>query len=236
VKKDRLFSSLRMLALPLFLLVVFLLQLKFPEVHKYGALWSDRPRWWQFITCNFLSRDPGHLLVNMSGLMIVYTQFAPQIKGPFLALAFVLTSTVTTWLFYLWFMPSHAWLIGASGGSFALLGFFSWFLRRAYFGLFSFKKLKFRFLPVLVVMIISEYFIATYWMPQLAWQLHAIGFGFGVIAAMVAHALYAGAYALAKRDQFEKSLHTIGMRLSVGIMRMKEMVEISDKSLVGENV
>ncbi len=118
VGKGAFIFYLRMWALPMALTAIYLLQQEFPSIHRHCALWSERMQWWQFFTCSFLSHDLGHLAVNAGGLAIVYSQFAPQVRGPVLAVAFCLFATLSNLVFFEWLMPRPAWLIGASGGSY----------------------------------------------------------------------------------------------------------------------
>lgn len=150
----------------------------------------------------------------------------PANTRTFLALAFVFFATLSTYLFHAWYMPSHAWVIGASGGTYALLGFFSWFLRRARFQIHKFKRLGFPILPVLVAGILFEALLARWRMPQVAWQIHAIGFSLGISTAMVAHAVYAAAGLMAERSKADGMPNRIGSLVSVGICRMKQISEI----------
>ena len=223
-----------MWALPMLLVSIFLLQMEFPAIHKHGALWSERMQWWQFFTCSFLSRDIAHLAFNVGGLVIVYSQFAPQVRGPILAVAFCLFATLSNLIFFEWLMPRHAWLIGASGGSYALLGFFSWFLRRAYFCVYKCKWLKFKIIPVLVVSIVGEYLYARWRMPTLAWQMHAIGFGLGVSSAMIIHAVYAASRSVAVHWPDQGFVHRLSASIHSGICRVKQFAEIPGKSGVLE--
>ena len=226
MKKESLFHSARMLVLPAVLIAIYVLQQTFPAIHRQGALWSDHPQWWQVFTCNFLSADLGHLAMNVAGLVIVYSQFAPQIRAPFLALAFVFFATLSTYLFHAWYMPAHAWVIGASGGTYALLGFFSWFLRRARFQIHKFKRLGFPILPVLVAGLLFEALLARWRMPQLAWQIHAIGFSLGIATAMVAHFAYAASHAGVRIRREEDFLHRFCLRVHTGLCRVKQISEI----------
>ena len=237
-KKEKGIYYFRMWALPALLIAVFILQLNFPNIHKHGALWSDDMHWWQFLTCNFLSRDMAHLTFNAGGLVIVYSQFAPRVKGPVLALTFCLFATLSNLIFFMWFMPDNAWLIGTSGGSYALLGFFAWFLRRAYFslGIRRLRWLKFRIIPVLVVSIIGEYFYARWRMPTLAWQMHAIGFGLGVSSAMLVYAIYALSGKFAGHWPAQRLAPRLGATVYLGIYRVKQFSEISGKPGAAEEV
>jgi membrane associated rhomboid family serine protease len=70
----------RYAALPGLLLLVFLAQQQWPDIHRYGALWSDHPRWWQFFTCNFLSGNWIHLLFNMLSMTVLHWQFGPRVR------------------------------------------------------------------------------------------------------------------------------------------------------------
>ena len=235
LSKEKLVFHFRMWALPMVLIVVYMLQLKFPAIHEHGALWSEHPRWWQHFTCNFMSASPLHLAMNASGLVIVYSQFAPQVRAPLLALAFFFFAALSTWIFQALWMPQHAWMIGASGGSYTLLGFFSWFLRRAKFCLFK-KTSRFDFpiLPVLIVFIVGEFFYARWRMPQLAWQLHASGFGLGIGMAMAAHAIYAACRMGINKRPAQGFLHGFCSLVYEGIDRVKEFSEISGKTGIAE--
>lgn len=218
---------LRMLALPALLVVVFLLQLTFPSVHRQCALWSDHPRWWQYITCSFLSGGVVHLSFSVVGLIMIHSQFAPQVRGWTLFFAFAVLASLAVWLFHAWCMPPHAWLIGASGGSYALLGFFSWFLRKARFCVYRLRRLRFPVFPVVIVLLGCEGLIARCWVPQLAWQLHAIGFGLGVGSALVLQGAFIASGALAELGHDGGVLRELGSRMHEGFCRARRLVEIS---------
>lgn len=236
VGKGAFIFYLRMWALPMALAAIYLLQQEFPSIHRHCALWSEHLRWWQFFTCSFLSHDLGHLAVNAGGLAIVYSQFAPQVRGPVLAAAFCLFATISNLVFFEWLMPRPAWLIGASGGSYALLGFFSWFLRRAYFCVYKCTWLKFRIIPVLVISIAGEYLYVRWRMPApvLAWQMHAIGFVLGLSSAAAIHAVYAASRAVAARCPGQGMAQRLGASVHEAIFRVRQFAEISGKPGVAE--
>ena len=132
-------------------------------------------------------------------------------------------------------MPQHAWVIGASGGSYALLGFFSWFLRREKFCFFK-KTTRFDFpiLPALLVFIVGEYFYARWRMPHLAWQLHALGFSLGISIAMATHMVYAACSAVMNKWKEQDVLHGFCSLVFEGICRVKQFSEISGKPGIAE--
>jgi membrane associated rhomboid family serine protease len=190
---------LRVLVFPLLLGAVYFAQLQYPGLSKQCALWSDHPRWWQFFTNVFLSGPPVHLLINVCGLWFVSSQFAPRIRISFLFIYFLLFSAASSFLYFKWAMPSHATLVGASSGIYSLFGFLSWFLRRDRVGFFGILSLSAPVLPFMVFMLILEFFLARYWIPVLAWQLHLIAFGLSVSTALSVHAVYALVHWLAER-------------------------------------
>ena len=185
----------RALVFPLLLGAVYLAQLQCPGLFKQCALWSDHPRWWQFFTSGFLSGNWIHLLFNACGMWVVCSQFASQIRLVFLFVYFVLFSAVSSFLYFHFFMPPHAWLVGASGGVYALIGFLCWFQRRDRVCFLGLRRLSMPFLPAMLVLLGLEFLIATFWIRVLAWQLHLIAFGGSMLVALLAH----GAYLLSRR-------------------------------------
>lgn len=187
----------RNLIFPFLLGAIYLVQIQVPETFKWGALWSDSPRWWQFFTNNFLSGNWIHLVSNMCGMWVVCSQFARQIRLSFLFIYFVLFSAAASFLYFHIFMPSNASLVGASGGVYALIGFLCWFQRRDRICFLGVRKLAIPFVPAMLLLLCLEFLTATFWIPVLAWQLHIIAFSISIITAMVAHAVYAGVHWLA---------------------------------------
>lgn len=206
---------LRYGALPFFLLIVFLAQQQWPEIHRYGALWSDRPRWWQFFTCNFLSGNRIHLLFNMLGMAVLHGQFGPRVRLPVILLLFTAFASAATWIYAAFWMPSHAWLVGASGGIYTLFGFFGWFLRRERMGWFGLRALSMPLLAALPLLVGTEALVAHLWLPQLAWPMHAVGICAGFIFALGVQAVCA----LCRNvTLFQNMIHTLELREPVAAM------------------
>ncbi len=198
---DRKNVALRYLIFPLLLGAVYAAQTCFPEVFEYGALWSDRPKWWQFFTNGFLSGNLFHLLVNMCGIWFVYSQLASQIRISFLLVYFILFSAASSFLYFTFCMSPQATLVGASSGVYSLLGFLSWFLRRSRVGFFGLRSLSASVLPLMVFLLMLEFFAAKFWIPVMAWQLHLIAFGLAISVALAIHAVYALIHWLAERER-----------------------------------
>ncbi len=212
----------RNLIFPLLLGVAYLIQLRVPAVFKLGALWSEDPRWWQFVTSGFLSGNWIHLLFNMGGLWVVCSQFASQIRLVFLFICFVIFSAASSFFYFHFFMPPHAWLVGASGGIYALIGFLCWFQRRDLVCFFGIRKMAIPFLPAMLILLGLEFLIATLWIPVLAWQLHIIAFSVSIFTAITFHAVYAAFHWLADEiEPFEqgalllRKLRATAMRATV---------------------
>lgn len=216
---------LRHLIFPLLLGAVYAAQMRVPLMFKYGALWSEHPKWWQFFTNGFLSGNPVHLLINVCGLWFVCSQFAPRIRLSFLFVYFLLFSAASSFLYLKWAMPAHATLVGASSGVYSLLGFLSWFLRRDRVGFFGVRALSAPVLPFMAFMLILEFFAAKYWIPVLAWQLHLIAFGLSISTALLAHAIYSFAHWLASRT------NSAGARIFVILNSLKEAVKVTQPVL-----
>ncbi len=198
---DKQGSVLRHLIFPLLLGAVYLVQQKIPGLFEAGALWSEHPKWYQFATNSFLSGNMLHLLINMIGIWFVCSQFASKVRISFLLLYFTLFSAASSYLYFLWAMPSRATLVGASSGVYSLLGFLCWFFRRDRVGFFGKRSLSAPVLPFMVFLLIIEFFVARYWIPVLAWQLHLIAFGFSISVALAVHAVYALTHSLAGCEQ-----------------------------------
>jgi len=207
--------SLRYAGLPLLFLVLFVLQQQFPEIHTQGALWSDHPRWWQFFTCNFLSGNWTHLAFNMFGMITLHSQFGPRVRLPMMFLLFTLFSAVSASLYFLFFMSHHAWLVGASGGVYTVIGFFGWFQRRWRVCCCGFRALSIPMLAMLVVIIGIEALIAHFWVPQLAWPMHAVGMGAGFIAALSVQAIY---LLCSRLTALQKMIHALELREPVSAL------------------
>lgn len=145
-----------------------------------------------------------HLTVNLCGLWVVCSQFAAQIRVGFLFVYFVLFSAASSFLYFHFFMPPHAWLVGASGGVYALIGFLCWFQRRDRICFLGVRKLSLPFLPAILILLAIEFLVATFWIPVLAWQLHIIAFSISIFTAMSVHAVYAVIHWLADQNgQFD---------------------------------
>jgi membrane associated rhomboid family serine protease len=193
------------LGFPLLLGAVYIVQLLCPGFFKQYALWSAHPHWWQFFTNGFLSGNWIHLLFNICGISVVCSQFASQIRQVFLFVYFVLFSAAASFLYFRFFMPSHAWLVGASGGVYALIGILCWFQRRDQICFFGWRRLSMPFLPAMLVLLGLEFLIATFWIRVLAWQLHMMAFSISIFTAIAAHAAYAFAHWLADQNaRFEQ--------------------------------
>lgn len=183
-------SVLRHLVFSLLLGAVYLIQMR-TGLFESCALWSEHPRWWQFFTNGFLSGNLIHLAFNVCGIWFVCSQFASKVRFSFLLLYFILFSAASSFLYFLLAMPSRATLVGASSGVYSLLGFLSWFLRRDRIGFFGKRWLSAPVLPFMVFLLILEFFVAKFWIPVLAWQLHLIAFSLSISTALAIHAVYA---------------------------------------------
>ncbi len=218
---DKQGSGLRHYIFPLLLGAVYLVQQQVPGLFEAGALWSAYPRWWQFFTNGFLSGNPVHLLINVIGIWFVCSQFAFKVRISFLLIYFTLFSAASSYLYFLWAMPSHATLVGASSGVYSLLGFLCWFFRRDRVGFFGKRSLSAPVLPFMVFLLIMEFFVARYWVPVLAWQLHLIAFGFSISVALAVHAVYALTHSLAGcEQQIFRKLFKPGMIVLRGIKQI----------------
>jgi membrane associated rhomboid family serine protease len=201
----------RNLIFPVFLGIIYVVQTQLPGTLKLGALWSDHPCWWQFFTNGFLSGNRIHLIVNMAGMWVVCSQFASQVRLVFLFLYFLFFSAISSFLYLHFFMPPHVWLVGASGGVYALIGFLCWFQRRDRVCFLGLRKLSMPFLPAMLTLFGIEFLVATFWIPVLAWQVHILAFSISIATAMAAHAAYAGIHWMSKcnslicRELFKKS-------------------------------
>lgn len=198
-------KMLRNVAFPLFLGLVYLAQIKFPVVLQTGALWSEHPRWWQFFTNGFLSGNWIHLTFNMCAIWVICSQFATQIRLYFLILCFVLFSAASSFLFYKFFMPQNAWLIGASGGVYSLVGFLCWFQRHHRVCFMGLKKFSMPFFIAILMLLFLEFLTAVFWIKVLAWQVHVIAFLLSISVAMLLNAAYAVLHKLAEQNlRFQK--------------------------------
>ncbi len=197
---DKQTSVLRHSIFPALLGSVYLIQHQFAGFFEAGALWSDHPEWYQFFTNGFLSGNPVHLLINVIGIWFVCSQFASKVRISFLLIYFTIFSAAASYLYFLWAMPSHATLVGASSGVYSLLGFLCWFFRRDRIGFFGKRALSAPVLPFMVFLLILEFLIARYWIPVLAWQLHLIAFGLSISVALAVHAVYALTHRLADKS------------------------------------
>jgi membrane associated rhomboid family serine protease len=218
-------NSLRYAALPGLLLIVFLVQEHWPAVHRQGVLWSDHPQWWQFFTCNFMSGSRIHLAFNVLSITLLYSQFASRVRLPVMILLFTLFSAASTWLYYFFFMPVHAWLAGASGGIYTLLGLFCWFFRCERVCLPGFHRLSAPVLPAVFGLLLLEYLIARFWIPVLAWQMHGIGFVLGMAAALILNGVYAGVHRLADDGFPIAEMRQIACKISVLLRKIRCLSE-----------
>jgi membrane associated rhomboid family serine protease len=174
----------RTLVLPLIFLSVYLWQAHNPMVHRVGALWSDHPHGWQFFTATFLSGNPWHLAINMLACIAVFQLLAPHIRFPFLLVGFLLFAPLANVLYFHFAMPSRSWLVGASGGIYALVGFLAWSDRNSFYSSFFVNRLRLRLWHAAVPTLAVEWALAHFYMPSLAWKLHLLGglAGFGAAA------------------------------------------------------
>jgi membrane associated rhomboid family serine protease len=217
----------RALVFPLLLGVIYFAQLQFPLMFKNGALWSDHPRWWQFFTNGFLSGNPVHLGINILGMWFVCSRFARQIRISFLMAYFVLFAAASSYLYYTFCMPSHATLVGASSGVYSLLGFLSWFFRKKRLEFFVPKTFAVPVLPLMAFTLVLEFFVARYWIPVLAWQLHALAFGLSIFTALLIHAVYSIIHWLAAG----KPLNRVFIPVFALLCRAKEAVKVEQPVL-----
>jgi membrane associated rhomboid family serine protease len=200
------------------LAAVYLAQLRFPELLRYAGLWSDHPHGWQYFTNGFLSGNWIHLLFNAGGMWVVCSQFARQIRIGFLLLYFTLFSALASFLYLHFLMPPHAWLVGASGGVYALMGFLCWLERRDRVCFFGLRRLSLPFPQAMLLLLGLEFLVATFWIPVLAWPVHVIAFAVSMVTAMTAHAVYALARWLAEhRRCFEPGAFILG-KMKAGVV------------------
>lgn len=216
----------RALVFPLLLSAVYLAQLQYPRLFKQYALWSEHPRWWQFFTNGFLSGNPVHLLINVCGVWAVCAYFASQIRLYFLFLYFVLFSAVSSFLYFHFFMPSHAWLVGASGGVYALIGFLCWFLRRDRVCFAGSPRFAFRLFPVILISLLIEFLVAIFWIRVLAWQLHVIAFGVSMFVVLILHAADELVCWLARRER--STIRRIFAPLSLAFQKIKAAATLKE--------
>lgn len=214
--------SIRFLVLVGLLAGVYFAQIKIPGLFRAGALWSDDPRWWQFFTNGFFSGNWIHLVVNLCSLFVVCSQFARQVRLLFILFYFTLFSAASSYIYFLLFMPDHAWLVGASSGVYSLVGFFCWFLRRDRICLLGIRRLSAPFIPAMLILLFAEFLVATFWIHVVAWQLHVLAFLLSIAVAMAVHAVYAGAHWLAEQnEQFE---------LGVLIVRKMKTIAVTQRA------
>jgi membrane associated rhomboid family serine protease len=206
-------NVLRYAALPCLFLLLFVLQQQVPEIHKVGALWSDHPRWWQFFTCNFLSGSWIHLGVNVLSVGLLHFWCGPRVRLWAMLMLFAFFSSLASGIYFLFFMPQHAWLVGASGGLYSLLGFFGWFQRRTKLSWMGIRALSLPFLVMLLLAIGLEALIAHLWIPRLAWPMHAVGMVAGFIAALGVQAVFGR-----KLPAFQKMIYILELREPVSVM------------------
>lgn len=213
--KKSLLMMFRYALLPVCFLLLFVLQQHVPEINKYGALWSDHPRWWQFFTCNFLSGNWTHLCVNMFSVGLFHFWCGPRIRLLTMLLLFAFFSSLASGIYFMFFMPQHAWLVGASGGMYSLLGFFGWFQRRTKLSWMGIHALSLPFLAMLLLAIGIEALVAHFWMPQLAWPMHAVGMVAGFVAALGVQVV---SLLCSQLTALQKMIHTLELRDPVSAM------------------
>lgn len=216
---------LRYAVLPCILLIVFLVQGQWPMVHRHGALWSDHPQWWQFFTCNFMSGNWIHLVFNALSMTVLYSQFGSRTRLPVMLALFTLFSGASTWLYYLFCMPAHAWLVGASGGLYALLGFFCWFFRCDRICFLGFRRISMPVFPAVFSLLLLEYLIARFRIPVLAWQMHVIGFVLGTVMALILDGVYVGVHRLTEDNFPLAGIRQLAVRTSVLLRKIRHLSE-----------
>jgi len=140
---------------------------------------------------------------------------------------FVLFSAASSFLYFYFFMPSHAWLVGASGGVYALIGFFCWFQRRERVCFFGIRKFALPFFPAVLILLGFEFLTATFWIRVLAWQLHMIAFGGSMLVALLVHGAYVLTRRLAAHECRTELLHTAFSEVYIILSRAKEAVTVT---------
>ncbi len=168
-----------------------------------------------------------HLAINMCWVCVVCAHFASQIRLYFLMIYFVLFSAASSFLYFYFFMPSHAWLVGASGGVYALIGFFCWFQRRERVCFFGIRKFALPFFPAVLILLGFEFLTATFWIRVLAWQLHMIAFGGSMLVALLVHGAYVLTRRLAAHECRTELLHTAFSEVYIILSRAKEAVTVT---------
>jgi membrane associated rhomboid family serine protease len=218
-------KTCRNFVFPLLLGAVYLVQIHVAGAFQFGALWSDHSRWWQFFTNGFLSGNWIHLLFNAGGMWVVCSQFASQIRLAFLFIYFVIFSAASSYLYCHFFMPPHAWLVGASSGVYALIGFLCWFQRRDRVCFLGLRKLAMPFLPAMLILFGIEFLVATFWIPVLAWQVHLIAFSISIFTAMTAHAVYDGLHWLADQNALFEPGALVLRKIKQGVINIPVTVD-----------
>ena len=174
-------AAARFCALPALLVVGYLLQVFVPAVAEGAMLAASRPVWWQYFSYPFLSANAAHLAFGALALFVIVSEFARGIRIPVLLAVFVSMAALAALCYHQWLMPRHSMLVGASGGTYALLGFCSGWRPRCRIGL---PRIPFA-LPIpagVAIVVAAEAAIAHLWLPTLGWPLHAIGFALGALA------------------------------------------------------
>lgn len=171
--------------LPALLIAGYLLQLGIPAVAEKGMLSQFRPHWWQYFSYSFLSANPAHLAFGALALYVILSEFARGIRPLALLLLFVALAALAALCYHHWLMPRHSKLVGASGGTYALLGFCGGWRPRDRIGL---PRIPFGIpIPVgVAVVVAAEAALAHFWLPTLGWILHALGFAIGAATGFVA--------------------------------------------------
>lgn len=178
-------AAMRFCMLPALLVASYLLQRFVPAVAAGGMLAADRPLWWQHFSYPFLSASVAHLAFGSLALFVVVSEFARGIRPLVLLTLFVALAALSALCYHHWLMPRNSLLVGASGGTYALLGFCSGWRPHYRIGL---PRIPFG-IPIpagVAVVVAAEAVIAHFWIPTLGWPLHAIGFALGAATGLIA--------------------------------------------------
>ncbi len=151
---------------------------------------TEQGQYWRLFTAIFVHSDWKHLLSNSLGVCglsyLLYGYFGLKIY-PCLTLVAGAAVTFIALLTY----PSQTFLLGASGVVYLMAAFWLTlyvFLERR----FSVGKRLFRVTGFLLIVLVP-----TSFSPEISYRTHAIGFGFGVIIAVL--------YFFPNRDRFRRA-------------------------------